>query len=270
MIDVLVCGSLHLDTVVRGRLPGVDETVMGEGVAYVCGGKGGNQAVAAARTGARTAMIGRVGDDDAGRTLRANLERHGVDASGVAVGTEPSGMSVAIVEPGGEYGAVVVSGANRAIAIGTVPQAKVLVLQNEVPHAVNEAVIAASDAFTLWNAAPMREGVLAAGLLVVNRVEASALFGTPIETPDDAAAALKADRSPAPLTCITLGAGGAVIGGGGRTVHVPAPAVEVVSTHGAGDCFVGALAAAVARGVEVFEAVSVAVEAAARFVAGKG
>ena len=267
MFDVLVCGSLHLDTVVRGRLPAPDETVMGEGVAYACGGKGGNQAVAAARAGARTAMIGRVGDDDAGRTLTANLEQHGVDVSGVAVGAEPSGMSVAIVDEAGDYGAVVVSGANRAIVIGAVPEANVLVLQNEVPQAVNEAVIAHSDAFTIWNAAPTRDGALVADLLVVNRVEASTMLGAPIETAHGAVAALEAGRSPAPLTCITLGAGGAVIGGGARTLHVPAPKVDVVSSHGAGDCFVGALAAAIARGTAPFDAVVPAVEAAARFVA---
>lgn len=268
-LDVLVCGSLHLDTVVRGRLPARDETVMGEGVEYACGGKGGNQAVAAARAGARTAMIGRVGDDDAGRTLRADLQAHGVDIALVQTGPEPSGMSVAIVNADGDYGAVVVSGANRMIEVGEVPEARVLVLQNEVPEAVNRAVLArATGAFAIWNAAPARDVSLPVDLLVVNRVEAAAMFGATVETPEEAVAALRAGRSPVPLACVTLGEGGAVIGGRDGAEHVPAPAVTVRSTHGAGDAFTGTLAAAMAGGAEPLEAVRGAVEAAARFVAG--
>ena len=272
-VDVLVCGSLHLDTVVRGRLPAPDETVMGESVSYAFGGKGGNQAVAAARAGARTAMIGRVGDDDAGRTLLANLQEAGVDTTHVATGPEPSGMSVAIVRPDGEYGAVVVTGANAMIEVCDVPAAKVLVLQNEVPEAVNVAVARrAAGAFVVWNAAPMRQGSGLEGLVdlvVVNRVEASQMFGGAIETPRQAVEALEDGRSPVALACITLGAGGAVVGRAGQAVHVPAPAVKVASSHGAGDAFVGVLAAEVARGAEAFDAVRVAVEAAARFVSSR-
>ena len=274
-VDVLVCGSLHLDTVVRGRLPAPDETVMGESVSYACGGKGGNQAVAAARVGARTAMIGRVGNDDAGRTLLANLREAGVDTAHVATGPEPSGMSVAIVQPDGEYGAVVVTGANASVEVGEVPAAKVLVLQNEVPEAVNLAVATRArkaGTFVVWNAAPMREGTGLDGLvdlLVVNRVEASQMFGVVVETPEQAVEVLEGGRSPVALACITLGAGGAVVGARGKAVHVPAPAVEIASTHGAGDAFVGVLAAEVARGAEAFDAVRVAVEAAARFVSSR-
>lgn len=284
--DVLVCGALHLDTVVRGRLPRPDETVMGESVTYACGGKGGNQAVAAARAGARTAMIGRVGRDDAGRTLRANLEAAGVDVSAVAIGDERSGMSVAIVEESGEYGAVVVSGANRRITVGDMAPARVVVLQNEVPEAVNAAVATRAreqNATTIWNAAPLEPGglrleglaldgrVLAdvVDLLVVNRVEAAAAFGAPVDTAEAAVRLVEAGRSPVGVTCITLGAAGAVIGGPGHARHLPAPPVAVASTHGAGDAFVGVLAARIARGMDVFEAAGEAVAAAARLVAGE-
>ena len=114
IFDVIVCGSLHLDIMVKGApLPRLDETAVGSGWGMACGGKGGNQAVMAARMGARTAMIGRVGEDDFGRRLLANLDRFQIDR--IAVGKDESagsGMSVAIVDAQGDYGAVIVSGAN--------------------------------------------------------------------------------------------------------------------------------------------------------------
>ena len=117
MIEVAVVGSLHLDIVVAApRLPARDETLMGSAWHFKCGGKGGNQAVAAARFGSPTGFGGQVGDDDFGRRLTANLAAAGVDIA--HVGVDPargSGMSVAITEAAGEYGAVVVSGANLTI-----------------------------------------------------------------------------------------------------------------------------------------------------------
>ena len=137
--DVIVCGSLHLDIVVDApRLPRLDETAVGSSWKKVCGGKGGNQAVQAARAGARAAMIGRVGRDDFGDMLRANLARESVDTSAISRDeTQGSGMSVAIVEAQGEYGAVIVSGANLSLT-GTEAMdqwqglggARVLVLQD--------------------------------------------------------------------------------------------------------------------------------------------
>ena len=112
--DVIVCGSLHLDIVLHApRLPVRDETVTGTGWRQVCGGKGGNQAVMAARAGAQTAFIGRVGDDAFGRRLRENLVGAGVDVAEVCVDPQAgSGMSAAILQDDGDYGAVIVSGAN--------------------------------------------------------------------------------------------------------------------------------------------------------------
>ncbi len=144
--DVIVCGSLHLDIVVHARaLPRIDETAVGSAWKQVCGGKGGNQAVQAARAGAQTAMIGRIGDDAFGKTLHANLLNEGVDVSGLSVDPSVgSGMSVAILQDDGDYGAVIVSGSNLSIdpkmlqeqwtALGG---GKILILQNEVPDAVN-------------------------------------------------------------------------------------------------------------------------------------
>jgi ribokinase len=112
--EVVVCGSLHLDIMLYAlALPRPDETVTGRRWEKKCGGKAGNHAVMAARSGALTAMIGRIGDDDFGSTLRRNLIAEGVDAGAVSVDAEAgSGMSAAIVRDDGEYGAVIVSGAN--------------------------------------------------------------------------------------------------------------------------------------------------------------
>ena len=147
--DVIVCGSLHLDIMLYApALPRPDETVAGHRWRRKCGGKGGNQAVMAARAGARTAMIGRIGDDDFGDELVAHLDAVGVDRHEVAVdGTTGSGMSAAIVQDDGDYGAVIVSGANlridpteAAAAWERLGGARTLVLQNEAPEAVNIAV----------------------------------------------------------------------------------------------------------------------------------
>ena len=196
--DVIVCGSLHLDIMVYAAdLPRPDETVVGSRWAMSCGGKGGNQAVMAARAGARVAMIGRVGGDDFGARLLANLATAGVDSSAIA--RDPaarSGMSVAIVRNDGEYGAVIVSEANLDTdpaaaaadwrALGGAP---VLVLQNEIAEAVNIAVARAaraSGARVLINAAPARamsDDLLAlVDTLIVNRVEAEMIAE---ETVDD-------------------------------------------------------------------------------------
>jgi ribokinase len=115
--DVIVCGSLHLDIVVKApALPRIDETAVGSEWRKIFGGKGGNQAMQAARAGARTAMIGCVGKDDFGEMLLAHLKSGGVDISHVAVdGVRASGMSVAILQDNGEYGAVIVSGSNLEI-----------------------------------------------------------------------------------------------------------------------------------------------------------
>src|SRR5258707_1368236 len=146
--DVVVCGSLHLDIIVQApHLPRLDETVVGSAWDRICGGKGGNQAVQAARQGARTAMIGRVGKDDFGRRLIQNLDEAGVDRTNVAVDEQvASGMSVAIIDANGDYGAVIVSGSNLAIDPDLLAPTwdrlgggRVLVLQNEVPAPANLA-----------------------------------------------------------------------------------------------------------------------------------
>lgn len=278
MIDVAVVGSLHLDIMVAApRLPGRDETLIGSSWHYKCGGKGGNQAVAAARFGARTAFGGHTGQDDFGDRLRANLVAAGVDISHVGVdAAQGSGMSVAISEAAGEYGAVVVSGANLTIDASTIASrwaalwnCKVLLLQNEIPEAVSLAAAQAArakGARIVLNAAPARqmsEAFLAlVDVLVVNRVEARMLSGE-----DDMAAALATLHSASRDVVLTLGGDGLMLmtRDGSRT-DIPALPVKLLSSHGAGDCFCGALAARLAAGDGLEAACRFATEAAGRFV----
>ena len=277
---VVVVGSLHLDVVATApRLPARDETVIGETVEFVCGGKGGNQAVAASRHGARTTMLGRVGRDPFAASLVDNLRRAGVDTSLVQHDEETmSGFSVAVVGADGEYGAVVVSAANRKLSPDgfVLPEdAGIVVLQNEVPETVNRAVAAEArdnGATVVLNAAPMRpmapELMRLVDLLIVNRVEAEELFATPIHTAGDALDA--AERAATGVTgemIITLGSHGLVHRDlGGCVRHHAVRRVPVVSAHGAGDVFVGALCARVAAGAAMEDAIAYAQAAAARFV----
>jgi ribokinase len=282
--DVIVGGSLHLDIMVSApALPRVDETTMGSEWGMKCGGKGGNQAVMAAKAGVRVAMIGAIGADDFGDRLAANLEEAGVDQRGIAIDPlHGSGMSVAILQDDGEYGAVVVSGANRHIAPGRIKETltrlgggPVLVLQNEIPEAVNQALAesaSASGAVIILNAAPYRSMASAlldkVDVLVLNRIEASEFFETPITTLEDATAALAANPLlPKAHIVVTLGGRGLVVAGPALAPTAIAPvAVKAVSSHGAGDCFVGVMAAALAKGHGILEAARHANRHAATFV----
>jgi ribokinase len=281
--DVIVCGSLHLDIMVyTPTLPRPDETVAGSRWEQKCGGKGGNQAVMAARAGARTAMIGCVGNDSFGKRLRENLAAFGVDASRVGVDLDVgSGMSVALVQDDGDYGAVIVSGSNLRIAPeGLVAQwaalggARVLMVQNEISEPANIAVSAAarsSGALVILNAAPARflsKHLLdQVDILVVNRLEASMLTNETVSSREQAFAAARRLQSGRRTVVVTLGGDGLVFHPPeGEPSWIAPTTVRVVSTHGAGDCFIGTLAARIAAGVSVACAASVASVAAARLV----
>ncbi|MFT3989292.1 PfkB family carbohydrate kinase [Aestuariivirga sp.] len=279
MNRVSVAGSLHLDIMVDApRLPGRDETLMGQAWGYKCGGKGGNQAVAAARMGADTRMGGAVGDDDFGKRLLTNLIEAGVDISCVAgLAGQGSGMSVAISEAGGEYGAVVVSGANlKADPKGwdALWDCDVLLLQNEIPETANLAAARAAKAKgarVVLNAAPARsmtEGLAAlVDVLVVNRVEAAMLAGLPVTNGAEASDAARVLAGTHHAVIVTLGAEGLVLmEQGAKPLPLPAVKVKAISSHGAGDCFCGALAAELAAGRSIREAADFARAAAALFV----
>ncbi len=275
--DVFVLGSLHLDVVVdTPSLPRIDETVMGRSVAYRFGGKGGNQAVAAARMGAKTAMAGRIGTDAFGDRLLEVLDAEGVVHDQVLRVAGASGMSVAVVNADGDYGAVVVSGVNQANTgtdIVLPAEARVLVLQNEVPEPANLAVILKAGAATrvLLNAAPARriaaELLERVGVLVVNRLEAAMLIGQEDFPSSPVAAAERLlERGPQAVV-VTLGGEGCVGSvRGGTPFRIPAYKVPVVSTHGAGDMFAGALAARLADGESLEAAIAFGQGAAALYV----
>ncbi len=251
-MSVFVCGSLHLDVIVQApNLPRPDETVTGQRVSYAFGGKGGNQAVAAARMGAQVAMAGCIGRDGFGATLREGLRAGGVDATRVHETDAPSGMSVAILDATGTYGAVIVSGANLE-TLGTTPippGTTHVLLQNEIPAAANLACAqraSTAGAKVILNAAPARPLDPAllnlVDILIVNRVEAADLAGHPDLIPETLV------RLGPPTVIITLGSDGLLLFNRGETDSLPANKIAVHSTHGAGDAFAGALAAALDRG----------------------
>lgn len=281
---VTVFGSLHYDIMVDAPdRPRKGETVTGHAWHPKCGGKGGNQAVSVARAGMRAAMIGAVGDDDFGTALLTNLDRAGVDRRFVRVAPGAgSGMSVAIFDEGGDYGAVIVSGSNLtlgdkdiAAASDAVAKTSVLLLQNEVPEAANIAAaraVKAQGGRILLNAAPARklsgELIALVDILVVNAIEAEFLAGLAVvETLEGASQAARRLVDLCPTAIVTAGGEGvACCDRSGGAFALPAIPVKVVSTHGAGDEFVGALAAALARGEVMRAAVTAANAASALLV----
>ena len=271
MPDVIVVGSVNADLVVRApRLPGPGETVTGGTFARHGGGKGANQAVAAARLGARTALVAAVGGDDFGAEALRGLAAEGVDVDGVArLADVATGVALIVVDERAENQIAVASGANAALDGAFVAAALerleggVVLLSLEVGDA---ALLAGARGARLavLNPAPAREvpaALLDAGpLLTPNAGEARDLTGE--EDPRAAALALR-ERTGAPVV-VTLGADGALLADGpGDPVRVPAPRVDAVDTTGAGDCLNGALAAELARGAALEAAVAFAVRAAA-------
>ncbi|SEP73813.1 ribokinase [Devosia sp. YR412] len=279
---VIVLGSLHYDIIVHGPgRPRKGETVTGTAWAPKCGGKGGNQAVSAARAGAPVRMIGAVGDDDFGTALLGNLTSNKVDVSALAVlPGETSGMSVAIFDGEGDYGAVIVSGSNLKIDPTALSNqgwdaGSWLVLQSEVPEPVNLAgarLMQAAGGKVVLNAAPARpvaqEVLDLVDILVVNAIEAEMLAATPVvETLAGAmAAAIKLLERSRAVVVTAGGEGCAYADRSGQRVSIPAKKIVVASTHGAGDEFIGALTAALWRGLDIEAALNAANEAAALLV----
>jgi len=278
--DVVVVGSLNMDLVVRtARLPKAGETLTGKGFDLVPGGKGANQAVAAARLGASTAMIGCVGDDAFGAQLRAGLEADGIDCRAVReVSGVPSGVALIEVADDGSNHIVVVPGGNGMLTPAHVEAseallaaAQIVVLQLEVPletvrfaaeraHALGKVVV--------LNPAPAQplapELLGTVDYLVPNELEAALLTGAPVDSPAKAEAAARRLRSlGARNVVVTLGAGGAIsVTEEGARRH-PARTVTAVDTTAAGDTFIGALCAALVEGRALEGAIALAQAAAA-------
>ena len=264
MPPIVVLGSLNVDLVARvAVLPGPGETVLGDRLLTFTGGKGANQAVAAARLEGRVAMVGRVGRDAGGDTLLRQLSLDGVDASGVSRDAdEPSGAALIMVGADGENLIAVAPGANGRVGDAEVERALratgsdgLLVLQLEIPRAAALRAIGECRR-VLLNAAPaaplpldLLRGLEA---LVVNESEAAALLGRSVPGVE-AARALHAAGSA--LAVVTLGAAGAALcDADGARVAEPF-AVQAVDTTAAGDAFVGALAVGLAAGRPATEAV---------------
>jgi ribokinase len=248
--SVVVVGSLHYDMIVNStRLPHIGETLPGTSWASKCGGKGGNQAVEAARHGAAVHMVACIGADEFGRKLLDNLSLSKVDTTHVSTVDASSGLSVVVSEVGGDYAAVIVSGANQLLseqglagAESVIRNASVLILQNEVPDQVNLAAARlgrSSGAKIILNAAPARP--LAAGFL----------------------------SGGGSAVIVTAGGDGVAVQSRDYVATIEPHAIDLVSTHGAGDAFVGALAARIAGGDTLADAVTYANAAAAVLVSTK-
>jgi ribokinase len=289
---VLVVGSINADVVLEvARRPGPGETVLVQSSSLRHGGKGANQAVAAAATGADTTMLGAVGADEWGRAQVHALAAAGVDTQLITVADDDStGFACITVTPEGENSIVVAPGANdrvsaQLVAAAATGAADVVVTQTEIPvAAVDRAAVLASamGARFVLNTAPVvrvaNETLASADPLVVNKHEAAQLLtllggsdgGNDQPSVEATARELRA-RSAARSLLVTLGPGGAmVLDDEVGEVHLSATRVEVVDTTGAGDVLVGTVAGVLARGADLRTAASAAISAATQAVTTPG
>ena len=276
---VCVLGSINQDVVAFvEKLPLPGETVVARDFAHFPGGKGANQAVASARMGCGTLMIGAVGADEPGNWMRAFLQENGVDTGMVRIDPEqPTGQAFINVSAAGENAIVIVPGTNAGLSAADIrleelTGCRVFLAQLESPVEAISSLFRSDIArrgVTMLNAAPaLPEG---AGLfsltdiLILNESELAAYAGLP-EPPDDVAAAIENAEKligwDGQAVIVTLGEKGAVVVTGERGVLIPGRRANVVDTTGAGDCFCGTLAAALADGYTLNEAVRFAVTAA--------
>jgi ribokinase len=277
-MSVLVFGSANADLVFRvPQLPAPGETVLGPGWRAMAGGKGANQAVAAARDGARVAFAGAVGRDAMAAVATGGLRAAGVDLALLAEVDDPTGCAAICVDPSGRNQIAVASGANLAVRAAQVPDAALrgatLLLQMEVPRAETEALIARARSFgarVLLNLAPAaelsRDALAVLDLLILNEGEA-AWLGARLGAAGDAASLHAA------LGCgvaVTLGERGAEASGAFGVVTAPAFPVAAIDTTGAGDCWCGVLAGSLDRGLPLADAMRRAAAAAAISVTREG
>jgi len=282
---VTVLGSLNMDiSVTVPRLPAPGATVLGSAAQFTPGGKGANQAVAAARLGADVRMVGCVGDDDFGRQLLAALRAEGINADAVrTVPSVPTGLAMIAVDETGENLIVVAAGANHQVGPADVAKAAtnddILVLSAEIPAPAIEQALAQTSGRKILNLAPAPENAAAlvaeAGehldWLVVNESEAAAVLGHPVSGLADAKNAAAELTANGPRhAVVTAGAHGAAVAGPDGAHAVDGFPVHPVDTVGAGDTFVGALAIALAAGVSPSEALRAAAAAGAAAVTRHG
>lgn len=275
MADIIVVGSLNMDLVVKApRMPAVGETIHGEDLRTIPGGKGANQAAATAKLGGEVAMVGRVGDDAFGPRLIDNLKRLGVNTSYVHIDAEAAtGTAIIIVDERGENIIIVSPGANGRVAREDIDhidklldQAKYLLLQFETPlETVQYAIEMASQkkVKVILNPAPAKkvppEILTKVDFLVPNETETKLLTGLEVKDLDSAeAAGRKLAELGISVVIITLGEKGALLVTGDEAIHIPAQKVKVVDTTAAGDAFIGGLATALVKGYALKDAVKYA------------
>ncbi|QXI08185.1 ribokinase [Pseudomonas tensinigenes] len=270
--NVVVIGSLNMDLVTRApRLPVGGETLIGHSFATVSGGKGANQAVAAARLGAQVAMVGCVGNDDYGVQLRDALLAEQIDCQAVSTVNDSSGVALIVVDDNSQNAIVIVAGANGAMTPAVIDRfdavlqaADVIICQLEIPdatvgHALKRA--RALGKIVILNPAPASRALpadwfAAIDYLIPNESEATVLSGLPVDSLETAErAASKLIAMGAGKVIITLGAQGSLFANGQSFEHFPAPKVKAVDTTAAGDTFVGGFAAALANGKSEAEAI---------------
>lgn len=283
---LVVVGSLNMDLVMRvSRIPAAGETLTARDFTFAPGGKGANQAVACARLGAPTAMVGLVGGDAFGAALRASLQRDGVNAGHVAAAADATGVAVILVDDAAENRIALAPGANAALtpahiadAAPLIGEAALLLLQLEVPlatviHTVERALAAGCP--ILLNPAPAQplpDALLPhIDYLVTNETEAALLTGTPVNDVEAAAhAAGVLRRRGVRHALVTLGERGVVIADDTGVYHFAAPAVDAVDTTAAGDTFIGGLATGLYENLALEHAVRLGIEAAALCVTRRG
>ena len=270
--NVVVIGSLNMDLVTRApRLPRGGETLIGHSFATVSGGKGANQAVAAARLGAQVSMIGCVGNDDYGVQLREALLAEQIDCQAVSVVEDSSGVALIVVDDNSQNAIVIVAGANGSMTPAVIDQfdavlqaADVIICQLEIPDAtVGHALKRGRELgkTVILNPAPASRPLPAdwfasIDYLIPNESEAAALSGLPVDSLQSAEkAAAQLISMGAGNVIVTLGAQGALFANGAGYQHFPAPKVKAVDTTAAGDTFVGGFAAALAAGKTKAEAI---------------
>ncbi|WP_427763015.1 ribokinase [Streptomyces sp. DSM 41931] len=283
--DLLVVGSANADLVIGvERRPGAGETVLGSDLAVHPGGKGANQAVAAARLGARTALLARVGDDEHGRLLLDSLREAGADTVGVLVGGAPTGVALITVDPSGDNSIVVSPGANGRLTPSDVRAAaslfhasRVVSTQLEIPLETVMAVVRslAPDSRFVLNPSPPQplpsEVLAACDPLIVNEHEAKVILGDSAgvsDEPEDWARLLLA-KGPRSVV-VTLGGEGALVASSAGVARVPSVKVEAVDTTGAGDAFTAALAWRLGTGEPLAEAAAYAARVGAATVTKEG
>ena len=286
MPKICVAGSLNMDLCVETpRVPVMGETILGSGFFTSPGGKGANQAVAAAKLGAGVTMLGRAGGDAFGAQLIENLRSNGVNTEHIRITREaPTGVAVILLQ-GGDNCIIVDPGANALLTPEDIDESEaliaasdVLVLQLEIPLPAARRAMELARAHgvkVLLNPAPAQrlpaDFLALADILTPNESECAFLTGLPCYTPEQAEQAARALlRLGVPQVAVTLGGDGVMYNEGERMIHKPALPVQVADTTAAGDSFTGALAVSLGGGAGFPEAVDFALAVAALTVTRRG